>query len=264
MTDRDPRPSPAAIDRLRADPAFAPLHRSLTYYYGDDDRAAAADALYRRFVRPGDLVLDIGAHVGDRVASFRRLGARVVAVEPQPLCVRALEALYGDDDQVTVVPAACGAQDGILPLHVNTANPTVSSLSSDFLSAADGAQGWAQEVWDSEITVRVVTADGLIRRYGTPAFVKIDVEGYEDQVLAGLSTSPPALSFEFTIIAREVADRCLDRLEQLGVDGYDVSLGDSMDLTFGRWLSRREIADHLAALPAEANAGDVYAVRGPR
>jgi protein-L-isoaspartate O-methyltransferase len=60
--------------------------RSLGIYYGSRQRsrAAAMDALYRQFVKPGDLVFDIGAHVGDRVAAFRRLGARVVAVEPQP------------------------------------------------------------------------------------------------------------------------------------------------------------------------------------
>ena len=249
------------VDRLRADPALAPLHRSLAYYYGDEQRAAAADELYRRFVDAGDLVFDIGSHVGDRVASFRRLGARVVALEPQPLCVQALGVLYGDDRQVSVVEAACGARDGILPLHVNSANMTVSSLSGDFVEAADGAQGWAQEVWDTEITVRVVTLDGLIRRHGRPAFVKIDVEGYEDEVLAGLSQAVPALSFEFTTIAREVAFRCLDRLGELGYTGFDVSLGDSMALTYGRWRTRAEITDHLAALPTEANAGDVYAVR---
>ena len=52
-------------------------------------RDAAMDALYARFVRPGDLAFDIGSHVGDRIGSFRRLGARVVALEPQPLCARA-------------------------------------------------------------------------------------------------------------------------------------------------------------------------------
>ena len=58
------------------------------------------DALYARFVRPGDLAFDIGAHVGDRIGSFRRLGARVVALEPQPLCARAIRAIYAGDDKV--------------------------------------------------------------------------------------------------------------------------------------------------------------------
>lgn len=245
------------------DPQLAPLRRSLTYYYGgDDSRRLAAERFYRRFVRPGDLVFDIGSHVGDRVAVFRRLGARVVAVEPQPLCVEVLHRLYGEDESVSVVAAACGAEEGSLPLHVNTDNPTVSTLSRDFVSAADGARGWDDQVWDHEITVPTVTLDMLIERYGTPAFVKIDVEGFEDAVLAGLSSTVPALSFEFTTIARDVADRCLDRASALGLTGFDVSLGESMELSLGRWAGRREMGDHLAGLPDEANAGDVYAVTG--
>ncbi len=58
--------------------------RSVVTYHGDPEKRAAMDALYGRFVRPGGLAFDIGSHVGDRVASFRRLGARVVALEPQP------------------------------------------------------------------------------------------------------------------------------------------------------------------------------------
>ncbi len=76
-----------------------PLRRSLDVYYGDPARDAAMDALYARFVRAGDLAFDIGSHVGDRIGAFRRLGARVVALEPQPLCARAIRAIYAGDEQ---------------------------------------------------------------------------------------------------------------------------------------------------------------------
>ena len=52
--------------------------RSLRIYYGDRARRTAMDRLYGAFVRPGDLVFDVGAHVGDRIGAFRRLGARVL------------------------------------------------------------------------------------------------------------------------------------------------------------------------------------------
>lgn len=251
-----------ALQALRADPAMAALRRSLDSYYGHPDRDAAMDELYARFVRPGDLVFDIGAHVGDRAGSFRRLGARVVAVEPQPLCVRALRALYGHDDGVSVVEAACGARRGSVELHVNSANPTVSTVSAHFMRAADGADGWAHEVWDATIRVRSLTLDALIAAYGEPAFIKIDVEGFEDAVLAGLSRPPPALSFEFTTIERALADRCLDRVVALGFTGFNVALGDDMSLAFPGWLSARRVAAYLAALPHAANSGDVYCVSG--
>src|SRR6266545_3265499 len=53
--------------------------RSLRTYYGISADRAAMDRLYGQFVQAGDLVFDIGAHVGGRTAAFRRLGARVVA-----------------------------------------------------------------------------------------------------------------------------------------------------------------------------------------
>ncbi|MFI7078531.1 FkbM family methyltransferase [Micromonospora sp. NPDC049903] len=253
----------AAVEALKADPATAGLRRSLEVYYGDPGRDAAMDAFYARFVRPGDLVFDIGSHVGDHIGSFRRLGARVVAVEPQPLCLRALRTIYADDDQVTLVEAACGAQPGRIGFLVNSANPTVSTASTDFVSAAAGAGGWEGQTWDGQIEVPVTTVDALIAEHGTPAFAKIDVEGFEDAVLAGLSATLPALSFEFTTIEREVALRCLDRLTTLGFGGFDVALGDHKELKLGRWATAEEMAAYLTALPHEANSGDVYCVPSP-
>jgi FkbM family methyltransferase len=244
----------ARVASLRTDPAFATLARSLEVYYGDAAHDAAMDALYTHFVRAGDLAFDIGAHVGDRVASFRRLGARVVALEPQPLCARAIRAIHGGDEGVVLVEAACGERPGSV---------TVSTASAEFVSAADGAGGWEGQVWDQEIIVPCTTLDELITRFGEPAFAKIDVEGFEDSVLAGLTRPLPALSFEFTTIQRDVAFGCLDRLASLGAYGFDLALGESQVLGFGRWISKADMAAHIAALPHEANSGDVYCVLQP-
>src|SRR5215471_8439482 len=113
--------------------------RSLRIYYGDRKRAWAMDRLYGNFIRSGDLVFDVGAHVGDRIASFRRLGARVVAVEPQRAMVRALRLLYGRDRLVTIEPVAVGGQAGRARLLINSDNPTVSTVSPAFVAAAEGA-----------------------------------------------------------------------------------------------------------------------------
>lgn len=248
----------SALARLRADPAFASLRRSLAVYYGDAARDAAMHALYARFVRRGDLAFDIGSHVGDRIGSFRRLGARVVALEPQPLCAHAIRAIYGGDPEVTVLEAACGEHAGALTLRVNSANPTVSTASEEFVAAADGAGGWEGQAWNEAIEVPCTTLDALIARHGLPAFAKVDVEGFEHMVLAGLSQPLPALSFEFTTIQRSVALACLDRLAALGAYGFDVALGESHQLTFDRWIAAADMAAHIAALPHAANSGDVY------
>src|SRR5262245_22891944 len=239
-------------------PAFASLKRSLLIYYGHAPRDAAMDRLYARFLSAGELAFDIGSHVGDRVGSFRRLGARVVALEPQPLCAEAIRAIYADDADVSVVEAACAARPGQLMLRINSANPTVSTASAEFVVAAAGAGGWEGQHWDREIEVPATSLDALIARYGTPAFAKI---GVEDIVLEGLTRPLKALSFEFTTIQREVAYRCLERLDLLGSYGCDVALGESQSLTFDRWLSPAEMAAHIATLTHEANSGDVYCVR---
>ena len=112
-----------------ADPAFATLQRSFASTTAIAARDAAMDGLYRALPRPGDLAFDIGSHVGDRIGSFRRLGARVVALEPQPLCARAIRTIYAGDKDVMVVEAACAERPGTLRLRINSANPTVSTAS---------------------------------------------------------------------------------------------------------------------------------------
>jgi FkbM family methyltransferase len=217
------------------------------------------DALYRRFLAPGDLAFDLGAHVGDRISCFRRLGARVVAIEPQPGPAWVCQLLHGRDRNVTLLRVAVGATSGSLTLRVNTRNPTVTTGSDDFRRAADGAAGWEGQSWDRELVVPMVTLDDLIRDHGLPRFVKIDVEGFEEQVLIGLSQPAPTLSFEFTTIQREVALACLDRLAALGPYRFDLALGESHQLHFGDWVEASRLADHLASLPHAANSGDVYA-----
>lgn len=244
---------------MRNDPALRDLYRSLDVYYGDAPRDAAMDALYGRFLKAGDLAFDIGSHVGDRVGSFRRLGARCVALEPQPLCASIIRTLYGGDSGVTLLESACGPKTGTLTLHINSANPTVTTASPEFVAAADGARGWESQTWDREITVPVTTLDALIAEHGAPRFVKIDVEGFEADVLAGLSQPLPLLSFEFTTIQRDVADRCITMLTALGPYRFDLALGESQSLSFNRWITADEMSAHIRTMPHDANSGDIYA-----
>jgi hypothetical protein len=145
-------------------------------------------------------------------------------------------------------------------MMVNAANPTISTASHSFLKAADGAVGWEGQVWDRKITVESTTLDELIERHGKPAFIKIDVEGFEEEALAGLTQPVKALSFEFTTIQRDVAQACIARCVSLGLTRFNAAIGESQQL--GAWRKPAEIESWLDALPHEANSGDIYATQG--
>lgn len=235
--------------------------RSLRIYYGDRKRAEAMDRLHGGFVGSGDLVFDIGAHVGDRVASFRRLGARVVAIEPQRAMLRVLRMLYGRDRAVTIEAVAVGRQPGRARMLINSDNPTVSSVSSAFVAAADGAPGWETQHWGEFADVEITTLDALIARHGVPAFIKIDVEGFEAEALCGLSQAVRALSFEFTTIQPDVALACIERCAAMGYARFNAALGESQAM-IGEWVGVNEITRWLSGLPQAANSGDIYAMAG--
>jgi FkbM family methyltransferase len=236
--------------------------RSLCIYYGGKERKAAMDRLYRRFVKPDDLVFDIGAHVGDRVAAFRRLGARVVAVEPQPALVRTLQLMYGRDPNIAIEAAAVGSRMGFVDLKLNIDNPTVSTASTALISAAADAPGWTDQAWTKSLQVPLTTIDALIATHGDPAFIKIDVEGYEADALAGLTRAVAALSFEFTTIQRDVTQTCIARCAALGYVRFNAALGESQSFAHAEWIDGNAISRWLAGLPVAANSGDIYACLG--
>jgi FkbM family methyltransferase len=160
------------------------------YFLGEYEPSTTR--LVQRLATPGWTVLDVGANAGyfSVIAALAGGdGSHVAAFEPNPQLARMLTASVALNPQVSihVVPAAVGDHAGELPLHLTSVsrNSGLSSMRSDLPDTAGEA-----------ITVSVVTIDDFCARHNlAPDLIKIDVEGFEAQVLKGaartLVETPP-------------------------------------------------------------------------
>ena len=238
---------------------FLGLARSIAIYHGIAGRHRRLRTLYASFVATGDLVFDIGAHAGNRSRAFASLGCRVVALEPQPDFALVLRTLFARTPAVTVVEVAVSNAAGRATLALSERTPTVTTLAHDWREARAIEPGFKGVQWNRQIDVETTTLDELIARFGTPTFVKIDCEGSEAAILAGLTHTVPGLSFEFLPWTPDEAESCVARLKKLGPYEFNWSKGETGLLASERWLTDREVLAALRTPEAQRRAGDVYA-----
>ncbi|MFL5825661.1 MAG: FkbM family methyltransferase [Thermoleophilaceae bacterium] len=214
---------------------------------------------YEGLINPGDLVFDVGANEGNRVETFLGLGARVVAVEPQADCAARVRARWTGNPRISVVEKAASASEGTGEIYRGSAN-TLTTMARDWIDNTQASGRFAGYEWGEAEQIATTTLDRLIQEHGVPAFCKIDVEGFEDQVLAGLSRPIPAVSIEFASESLAKTESCIARLASLGMTEFNYSLGESMQWASAAWLDAASIVAALRALPAEQLPwGDVYA-----
>jgi FkbM family methyltransferase len=207
---------------------------------------------YRAFIDPGDLVYDVGANYGEKSRVFLKLGARVVAFEPQPDCRAELEARCGKNGNLEVLQVAVGAEPGKGTLYVRQQRG-VSGLIKD----------WEGEI-DGSIEVPIVKLDDVIKTHGRPKYVKVDVEGFEYEVLKGLRERVDWISFEYHLYketdVRKTVE-CLQYLSKLGPYKVNITPAERLVFVLPDWLTPQ---DFLAQFPQKlltmklGGYGDVF------
>ncbi len=212
---------------------------------------------YGQFVPKGGLVFDVGANVGVDSEVYLELGARVVAVEPNPELADRLRLRCGSR-RFSVEEVALSDTDGQgeLRLGIDLAHSSISDEWVDLVRSDEDLP----ERWNGSVTVPITTLDALIARHGVPDFVKIDVEGAERDVLSGLSQAVPAISFEFQCPALDIARDCVAKLQSLG--DYELCYGDGeqVKLSLSEWVDADTLFGQLEAMKSRhyKGHGDIY------
>jgi FkbM family methyltransferase len=217
-------------------------------------------AFYSSLLLKGAVVFDIGANVGTMTSIFASLGAKVVAVEPNPDCARHIE-LATSRDVVEVLQAAVGERNGLAELEVSDRKDKMSSLSREWRDAVSKGNRNYVGMWNRKVTVPMITLDSLVQLYKLPFYIKIDVEGYEEEVLKGLSKCPPLLSFEFNRMFLEPAVRALDNNIFDGAS-FNYTLIDPVKFELRNWVDREELKKTILGSKYAPGLGDIF-VRNP-
>jgi FkbM family methyltransferase len=184
-------------------------------------------SFYSSLIPPNALCFDIGANLGQKSEVLLGCGAHVVLVEPNPLCHSTLRHRFGKNENCYIVPSAVGKTSGFIDLYIHGTDATGSVRPE-----------WDKQVYGVDRGVTAVktpltTLDALIELHGKPDFISIDVEGFEVDVLRGLSSSIPLLSFEFHSAEIVRTEECLEILSKLGT--LTIRAGDEE----GNWLGPR-------------------------
>ena len=235
-------------------------HREIIKHLRWSDMDERRKAFYGALIPPGAPVFDIGANMGNRSKIFRALGSPVVAFEPQSHCAEFLRVAFSNDPQFQLRQLALSDQPGEMTLYLSEAH-TLSTLDTEWMETMRQGGRFATQQWSGSETVQLSTLQDEIDRFGLPAFMKIDVEGHEYQVLSGLKQPVACLSLEFASEAEDNIKQCFDHLDALGDYGYRLSLGESMQFESEDWLDSVAVKAQLESLRAADPLvwGDIYA-----
>jgi len=209
---------------------------------------------YRRLLpelRHGDLIFDVGANEGLKTDLFLRMGARVVAIEPDETNQLILQDRFVKfrlaRRPVVIVGKAVSDKNAMESMWIDGPGSAVNTLSQKWATALSGNKarhtyGHCGLDFVKRRTVETTTLEELINVHGRPLFIKIDVEGYELNVIRGLRHAVPYLSFEVNFPEfRPEGLQCVALLGGLAVDGkFNYAVDCERGLALERWLDSNE------------------------
>jgi FkbM family methyltransferase len=203
---------------------------------------------------PGDIYFDVGANVGQKADYLIKKGLKVILIEPQPEIFEILTTRYKNNSNVIFLPFALGRKAGMASMSISSNAQVLSTFADHWKEGR-----FANIVWDRNLDVKMITLDEIIRDFGVPRYCKIDVEGYELDVILGLSERIGIISYEFTHEFMPIAFDVLQHLIKLGYTRFNFSIGESEEFQCRDWVSYSELIKFLGNNNDPGLWGDIYA-----
>jgi len=211
---------------------------------------------YSQLIKENDVVFDVGANFGNRIKTFLALKTKVVAIEPQSACCKYLRNTFGN--RIDLIEKAVGAKNEVKQMYISN-NSAISSFSEDWIESVKQDRYKDQE-WNKGIMIEQITLDSIIDKFGNPAFIKIDVEGYESEVIKGLNKETKLISFEYTVpeqIAKAI--ECIKHIKNINKSvECNYSLGESMKFQLENWTSDTGMINLIQDEKFPTDVGDIY------
>jgi FkbM family methyltransferase len=207
---------------------------------------------YSGFIGKNDLCFDIGANIGGKSKLFLSLGARVIGFEPQTRCYEKLTVLEKENRRFSFHPFAVGAKNEEKVLHLAN-HIEVATLSEAFIDYFTCDEIY----WKEKETVTSKTLDDLIEEFGLPNFCKIDVEGYEYEILSNLHYRIPLIEFEFTAGFIDNTLKIIDSLTEEGVV-FNYMANENPEFKLRQWVSGDQMKAIVSSLPTARLHGNIF------
>jgi len=197
-----------------------------------------------------NIVFDIGANAGSKTKIFLNFVKEVVSVEASPATLSILQQRFIGNHRVHLVGKACGAAEGTAQIHSFGDDDSYNTLSNKWLEELTQSGSIDPNVSPRVIATGIVdnipvtTLDALIAEYGAPYYIKIDVEGFELEVIKGLSAKIKLISMECNLPTfKQETINIIDILSKRDPSAtYNfVTVDPPVTFQANRWLTSEEI-----------------------
>lgn len=223
----------------------------------ENENINARMLFYSSFIKTNNLCFDVGANIGNRVKPLLNIGAKILAVEPQESCYKFLNKKFGK--KIILITKGLGEKEDIKNFYLSDCDKT-SSFSEEWIDSMK-VNRFKDYQWDRVVKKEMTTLDNLISLYGKPAFIKIDVEGYELEVLKGLSVPIKMICFEYMVPEQKnKAIECISYIEKLDANiECNYCVGESTVFGFDTWISPKDMCELISTKKfIDTGWGDIY------